>query len=45
VAIKFGQWKIFTVAYYHDVELNASAKDASSTYDADIFQQGSVPAH
>jgi len=22
---------IFTVAYYHDVELNACAKDASST--------------
>jgi len=28
-------------------ELNAGARDASSTYycDADILQQGSVPAH
>jgi len=37
----------FTVAYYHDVALNAGARDASSTCAitvTDIFQQGSVPA-
>jgi len=30
-SLKSNQWKIFTVAYYHDVELNAGARDASST--------------
>jgi len=29
--IKSDQLKIFTVAYYHDVELNAGARDVSST--------------
>jgi len=31
VTIKSNQLKIFTVAYYRDVELNAGARDASST--------------
>jgi len=31
VTMKSNQLKIFTVAYYHDVELNAGARDASST--------------
>jgi len=29
--VKSDQWKISTVAYYHDVELNAGARDVSST--------------
>jgi len=31
VMMKSDQWKIFTVVYFHDVELNASAKDALFT--------------
>jgi len=43
--MKSDQWKIFTVAYYHAVELNAGARDASSTCDADTPSKASVPAH
>jgi len=31
VTMKSDQWKILPVGYYHDVELNAGARDASST--------------
>jgi len=49
VTMKSDKWKIFTVAYYHDVELNTGARGASSTCAITVTLTSSikttVPAH